>query len=77
MEDRFYWIIIVVLCVGAGCVYWWMYRRVQQLTKKNNELSGQKENGLKSNFEFELAPYKLDPPLIKKCAECHPVSCIS
>src|SRR5690606_18060207 len=65
MGDRFYWIIIVVLCVGVGCVFWLMYRKIQQLTKKNKELSGQKENDLKNSFDFELAPYKLDPHLLK------------
>lgn len=65
MGDRFYWIIIGVLCVGAGCIFWLMYRKIQQLTKKNSELSEQKENGLKSNFDLELAPYKLDPHLLK------------
>ncbi len=54
-----------MLSVGAGCVYWLMYRKMQQLTKKNDELSEHKENSLKSNVDLELAPYKLDPHLLK------------
>jgi len=65
MGDRFYWIIIVVLCVGAGCIFWLMYRKIQQLIKKNGELSEQKENDLRNGFDLELTPYKLDPHLLK------------
>ncbi|MBD1434834.1 histidine kinase [Sphingobacterium sp. DN00404] len=65
MEDRFYWIVIVILCAGAGFVCWLMYRKIQQLIKKNEELSEQKENGLKSSLDLGLAPYKLDPHLLK------------
>lgn len=65
MGDRFYWIIIIVLCVGAGCLLWLMYQKIQQLTKKNRELLEQKENDLKASLYLDLAPYKLDPHLLK------------
>lgn len=65
MGDRFYWIIIVIVCAVAFCVSWFMYRKIQQLTKRNRELLDQKENDLKNSSDFELAPYKLDPHLLK------------
>lgn len=65
MGDRFYWIIIIVLCIGAGFFCWLMYRKVQQLTIKNRELAEQKENEWKNRVDVELAPYKLDPHLLK------------
>lgn len=65
MEDRFYWIILVVLFIGAGCIFWFMYRKTQQLARRNRKLSEQLESCLKDGINLELAPYKLDPHLLK------------
>lgn len=65
MGDRTYWMIIVILSVVACGALWLMYRKIQQLTKKNKELTEQKENGLKSELHLDIAPYKLDPHLLK------------
>ena len=65
MGDRFYYIIIIALCLGAVLAYWLLYRRIQELTKINKSLSERRENDVSKAFDAELAPYKLDPHLLK------------
>jgi len=65
MEDRFYWIIIFILTTAACCALWLMYRKIQRLTKKSNDLLEQKENSLKNDLHIDITRYKLDPHLLK------------
>lgn len=65
MEDRFYWIIMLVFCVGTGIACWWMYRQLQQLKRKHRELLALRENDLKNGPAMDVTPYKLDPHLLR------------
>ncbi|SFS79256.1 sensor histidine kinase [Sphingobacterium wenxiniae] len=64
MEDHFYWLIIIAIGIAASCALWIMYRKIQDLTKRNKSLLEQKETE-RNSFHPDLTPYKLDPHLLK------------
>lgn len=65
MGDPLYWLTVIVLCTASGCIFLAMYHKIQLLTKTIKDLSLRTEHKSIGGFDSAIAPYKLDPHLLK------------